>query len=280
MHKDFEYKYEFNRLAHWTLEKGYTTQEFDTYPRRVISKNSFTGALNVALKQNQADIDHICQNVFQGFKIILHNPNEVPQMSKKYFHVGPAQHVIAKVKPKITIPEDTLNDYDPKRRVCFLNDERKLEFSRFYTQSNCELECFANFTLKHCGCVKVSMLRNNYTRVCDQTEILCLLDAQMEMEKETFRQSFETELGDEPACNCLPLCSVIIYDHEVTSNTLEAKKLWAAYGFDRRELDGLDLSLLTIHFKEEEFHTEVRSEFFGFADFLANIGGLLGKGLL
>lgn len=38
------------------------------------------------------------------------------------------------------------------RRQCYFESERHLTYYKTYTQRNCELECFANFTIKKCNC--------------------------------------------------------------------------------------------------------------------------------
>lgn len=43
------------------------------------------------------------------------------------------------------------------RRNCYFENERYLRYFRAYNQFNCELECWANVSLKYCGCVKFSM---------------------------------------------------------------------------------------------------------------------------
>ena len=83
----------------------------------------------------------------QGFKILLHTPGEIPRVSKQYFRVPLNQEVVVSVKPNMITTSEGLIGYAPNRRQCYFNDERQLKFFKVYTQSNCELECLANFTL-------------------------------------------------------------------------------------------------------------------------------------
>ena len=83
----------------------------------------------------------------QGFKILLHTPGEIPRVSKQYFRVPLNQEVVVSVKPNMITTSEGLVGYAPNRRQCYFNDERQLKFFKVYTQSNCELECLANFTL-------------------------------------------------------------------------------------------------------------------------------------
>lgn len=61
------------------------------------------------------DRDNICRAGMQGFKIVLHNPGEMPQMSKKYFRIPLDQQVILSVQPNIITTSDGLGNYEPNR---------------------------------------------------------------------------------------------------------------------------------------------------------------------
>lgn len=233
--------------------------------------------MTVELIQNKSNMNFICRGVEQGFKVMLHTPSEVPRLSNGFLAVNLGQYVQVRVKPKVVITEDTLRDYEPKRRTCYFNHERSLKFSKFYTKSNCELECLADFTLKQCGCVKFSMLRDENTEICNRTQIKCMKQAEEQKNRDEYRRSFQSKSNDGDLCDCLPLCTSITYDHELTQNPYELKKFYKAFGLNSSEIETVETSMLTVFFKEEEIFTLVRSEFFGFADFLANIGGLLGK---
>lgn len=231
----------------------------------------------MTVQQDKSNMNYICRGIEQGFKVMLHTPDEVPRLSNGFFVANLGREISVKVKPKVILTEDTLRGYEPKRRTCYYNNERSLKFSKFYTQSNCELECLADFTLKRCGCVGFAMLRDESTRICNRTQIECMKLAEKQKNRQEYRESLNLKSSDETACNCLPLCTSIAYDHEVTENPFEIGQFYKAFDLNSNEIEGFELSMLTISFKEEEIFTLVRSEFFGFADFLANIGGLLGE---
>jgi acid-sensing ion channel, other len=130
----------------WTLEDGYNTTDAETYPRRVLGPGARAG-LNIVLKLTKPDLDYSCRGPVQGFKILLHTPGEIPRVSKQYFRVPLKQEVVVSVKPNMITTSKGLYDYAPERRQCFFNRERNLKFFKVYTQSNCELECLAEFTL-------------------------------------------------------------------------------------------------------------------------------------
>uniref|UniRef100_A0A8W7P0K3 Pickpocket n=1 Tax=Anopheles coluzzii TaxID=1518534 RepID=A0A8W7P0K3_ANOCL len=76
-------------------------------------------------------------------------------------------------------------------------------------------------------------------------------------------------------CNCLPACSSISYDVETTQTTLDLEKFMRVnHVYDRS--DNFYITTIAIYFKESYFITSKRSELYGWVDFLANCGGLLG----
>lgn len=69
-----------------------------------------------------------------------------------------------------------------------------------------------------CGCVTFSMPRNSMTPVCGPSNISCYKSAEYEVMKEEFLKiEAGNELGNDN-CNCLPGCTSISYDAEI-SNT-------------------------------------------------------------
>lgn len=78
-------------------------------------------------------------------------------------------------------------------------------------------------------------------------------------------------------CNCLPSCTSISYDTEISQANFEFEKVFKALGFDSSIVSGSIFSKMTIYFKDEEFVTSQRSELYGVFDFVANCGGLLGR---
>lgn len=185
------------------------------------------------------------------------------------------------VKPNMITTSSGLADYAPERRQCYFNDERQLKFFKVYTQSNCELECLANYTLKACGCVKFSMPRDSETRICTQAEIGCYDAAEDGLMKSELTESLASGSAEnkrgKTKCHCLPSCTSINYDAEISQADFEFVKVFNSYGADLNEFPGAILARLTIFFKEAQFITSKRSELYGLTDFMVNCGGLLGE---
>lgn len=108
---------------------------------------------------NKNDLYSWCGGATQGFKIWFHPPNETPQTNKESFQLSPGCATRYTVDPRLTVTAKSVRHFDPNIRQCYFASERELNFFKFYTKNNCELECLANYTLKQCGCVQFSMPR-------------------------------------------------------------------------------------------------------------------------
>lgn len=126
------------------------------------------------------------------------------------------------------------------------------------------------------------MPRINSTKICGQTSIKCYEEAEDRLLGEELSQSLKSgsELNKRgnTVCNCLPSCTSINYDAEISQADYEFVKVFESYGEKYEdEMPGAILARLTIFFKEAQFITSKRSELYGLTDFMANCGGLLGK---
>ncbi|XP_058827730.1 pickpocket protein 28-like [Topomyia yanbarensis] len=260
----------------WTLDQGYSPQsDLSSYPYRTVV-SGYSSGLAMNLMSNDHNYDHLCGGPIQVLKVLLHSPVDYPQVSNKFIRVPINQEVTIAVKPQIIVTAESLKNYAPERRQCFFNHERYLKFFRVYTQDNCELECLTNFTLQYCGCVRFSMPRFNRTEVCESNMIECMIRAENELFE---RDAVERRKGDRnyrTGCNCLPSCTSVQYDAEITQNDFEWVRWVRALKVDVNESHGVYLSRLGIYYKEAQFIASKRSELFGLTDFLANCGGLLG----
>lgn len=185
-----------HKSANWTLQGGYTSYAAEIYPHRVIG-SGITAGFNLELRVKSSDIDYACKGPVQGFKIALHTSGEMPRMNQVFYQVPLKQQVLIAVKPDVITTSPGLHAYSPKRRQCYFNGESKLNFFKVYTQSNCELECLTEFTLKECGCVKFSQPHNSKTKVCNLEKVECYRNA----EKNFMKRKLEEKLHEESKDN-------------------------------------------------------------------------------
>lgn len=115
MHNDYKILNHTKRSDHWTLEDGYAADApADPFPVRVLGAGA-RGGLFILLRLYDYDLEYICRGPVQGFKILLHTPGEIPQVSKQYFRVPLEQEVVVSVKPNMITTSDGLKHYLPNR---------------------------------------------------------------------------------------------------------------------------------------------------------------------
>ncbi|XP_060804918.1 pickpocket protein 28 [Amyelois transitella] len=287
LHKDYSYIEHDIEANSWSLEDGYSPDlPLDTYPYRGAGHTAKAGV--VFLMQTDAkDLDYLCKESIQGFKILVHNPAEFPRLNDIYFRASLKQEIVIAVTPKMITTADGLRDYDSERRQCFFSDERYLRYFKVYTQTNCELECLTNFTYSRCGCVHFGMPHDSSMKVCNTAKVKCMKNARSEFSvvgvKQVLEQNSQEETIDEAArlaasCNCLPGCSSLTYEAETSQADYDFKQLCKAYrvGINEEVDENLLMTRLLVFFKAPQFIQYRRSELYGQTDFLANCGGLLG----
>lgn len=107
-----------NVLFGWTLEDGYDERSgIDTnllYPYRLFSSGSKPGLI-MTLGIKQENMDYLCRGPVQGFKVVLHSPNELPQLSGRYFRIPVGEDVRVAIKPNMLKTSKSLKDYSPHR---------------------------------------------------------------------------------------------------------------------------------------------------------------------
>ncbi|XP_017081775.2 pickpocket protein 28 [Drosophila eugracilis] len=268
----------------WTLETGYAHgSDVETFPARVLSAGARSGIFLV-LQSFKQEVDYACRGPVQGFKVLLHAPDDVPQVSKQFVRIPMGKEVLIAVKPNMITMSSGIAEYHPIRRQCFLSHERSLRFFKVYTESNCQLECLANFTLTKCGCVKFSMPRNMYMPVCGEDKIHCYDRAEREllvrefMRVRALNSARDYSRGVESACNCMPACTSLVYNTEISQANFDLEEMLLAEGDTEflQDYPGSQMSRLSIYFKQSQFITSKRSELYGMTEFLANCGGIFG----
>ncbi|XP_044262688.1 pickpocket protein 28-like [Tribolium madens] len=254
----FEGHFKHDNVSNWDFDNNYAKANEIGFPVR---SSKITDYLTVRFNLNLNNIDKKCDK-YEGYKIYAHHPAELPS---KYVKIGNEKKYKFGIKPEATITDSSLKNYAPHRRKCFYSYERPLKFFKIYTKQNCDTECLANFTLKRCGCVPFYMPFEKSTPICGYSNFVCksrarniLLD--MEMVSEVEKSSDLTD------CDCLPSCTTIKYNLEVSVEEPGTEANFLSMVF----------TSLDFAFNDVEFVPLTRNELFGNVDFWANLGGLLG----
>ncbi|XP_053610763.1 pickpocket protein 28-like [Plodia interpunctella] len=286
LHTDYSY-IDHNNKSYWTLEDGYSPDApLDTYPYRGAGSTAKAGVAFL-MQTNATDLDYLCKESMQGFKILVHNPAEMPRLNDIYFRVSLNQELVIAVTPKMITTAEGLREYDSERRRCYFSDERYLHYFKVYTQTNCELECLTNYTYSRCGCVHFGMPHNSSMRVCNTAKVACMKQARAEFSVVELKKGFEKNVLEEniseavrsaASCSCLPGCSTLSYEAETSQADYDFKQLCRAYNVTLADdvNENWLMTRLSVFFKAPQFIQYQRSELYSLTDFLANCGGLLG----
>jgi acid-sensing ion channel, other len=267
--------------SNWSIQEGYPTESInhDFYPKRAISSGT-RGGLIITMRFNKNILKTSCLVGQKGFKVLLHNPGDIPNIKRQSFQSPFNQRTIVNIKPSMITTSQNLARTSPGRRQCYFEGEKKLKFFKNYTQSNCELECRSNSTLRACGCVKYFMVRDDETPICNITSLPCLKKFRgdyAKMMKHVMIYHEENEKNSEFFCNCLPTCTSVSYDFELSQISLDMEELNDFVKYVNND-DGDDFVTATfdIIFKDDYFMSSQRNEIYGWKDFIANCGGIIG----
>ncbi|XP_031355998.1 pickpocket protein 28-like [Photinus pyralis] len=267
------------KRSNWTLERGYSaTDDNDVMPRRTFVPG-IAGGLQLTLWVESKNVDYVCSDALQGYKIILHSPSQFPFTEGNFIRVGLNQVLVASVKPIMVMTSKRLRSYHPDNRECYFMEERKLKFFKKYDQNNCIHECLANYTLHSCGCVPFEMPRINSTPICGRAKRECVRNASA-----LFLVNKNVKILDnvnEPnfveKCDCRQTCSSIRYETEISQTEWRWKRMERTlhHNGTRKKLND-EYSKIQIFFRDLQFITSERQELYGLMDFLSSCGGLLG----
>lgn len=208
----------------------------EQYPYRVLRKGQNNG-LSLSIYFNRDQLDIFNRRWVQEPKFYLHSPDEMPRTSSHFFRIPMGKDVKVLIKPQMITTSEKLRNFDPKRRQCVYETERKLRYFKSYTQHHCDMECASNFTYWRCGCVKFSMpseskhqkviffsekIEFSYQKllkfaggeemsICGAARMHCYRDA----EEELLRRSTLDE------CKCLPACTSTDYNVEISEREFD-----------------------------------------------------------
>ncbi|XP_070500712.1 pickpocket protein 28-like [Chironomus tepperi] len=262
----------------WTLQDGYLTNESLTQPLRA---NRAKLSLLTVIKD--VDIPNLCEARRQGYKVILHLPNEIPTIfhSETYFQLKNLKTM--SISAEVIEKDESLRRLTPDQRGCYFEDERQLKFFKSYTQRNCEYECMTNYTLRTCGCVKFSMPRDKMTEICRDKDIKCytVLITHWPDIIRTNPTVSDAENAYKFPCNCIQSCTLINYK-VITERSFEMNQQNSGYlmyleaMMSNNEDKNETLSYLEISFKDFQILHTTHFTAYEIQNLISDIGGLLG----
>ncbi|KAM8720190.1 hypothetical protein ACLKA7_006265 [Drosophila subpalustris] len=258
----------------WTPERGYAHKLPEYYYPRTSGGTGSRMGLTVVLNASTAEY-YCTKSMSNGFKVLVHNPAELPKVSNYGFIVTSGREARIPIEPVYEDATPSIRSIKKSVRRCLFSDENDLTYYRTYSRKNCELECEAKLLLRDCSCVLYYLPRiDPAARVCGPNDNNCTNRVQTEIE------SSKTELSCE---NCWPGCFELTYRTTLSTSMIVSGPSYQS-GEDLPEdlfnaINGSvnnELSILHFYYVSNSFRSTTKSEMFGFTEFLSNTGGLLG----
>ncbi|XP_063706287.1 pickpocket protein 28-like [Culicoides brevitarsis] len=282
----------------WSLELNKPTDSDDyeyglTFCKDPLRAYTVGHKLSIKVASKASDVSQYCQGTGERFKVFLHNPFEIPSnQHQTSYDLDISQILTLSVRPRVVLASDNIKtSYTAKERRCFFNAEKRLRYFRVYSKRNCEIECLANITMTMCGCTPfwLPQDKNSKHRVCGLKNYKCMTtESYVYLNLEIADASFGSPVDTKPqfGCNCMAACKTIMYEADIRAIKL-VENYSNAFSIEKVDKNGSDpetdanvdetqFSKLVVQFKEAEFVAMKRTELYGFTDFIANCGGILG----
>lgn len=246
-----------------------------------VNGNGYRMGLNLVIDANVDDYS-VTTGKFDGFKILVHAPEEFPDVADRGFVIGPGTETFVAVKGTTSFnTEEVAREVAPDQRQCLVEGEKKLKYFQHYSRSACMVECATRIMHDNCQCRPYFLRGGNTSRLCEFTSYTCISNVYEDVRAR----------GDK-ICDCLPPCTDIRYDPEVSyasfpgrgfnltrtfKRLVQERNLSA--GTDGTEYFKTNVAMFHVYYKEKtgmRYRTDIR---FGIEDFISAMGGLLGLGL-
>ncbi|XP_050421985.1 pickpocket protein 28-like [Adelges cooleyi] len=198
---------------------------------------------------------------YNFFLVLFSNPAEYPIINTRaFFRFGTYTKV--QIIPSVKKIHPNLRWRSPEVRNCYLNNERKLSVFKHYTESNCLVECLMNETISLCGCGNLYLVPlPKDIPVCGPSKVKC-----MDRARERIRS-----LGLSKSCNCLPACTKIDYDVELSTYDENTEY----FKITNLENNNSSIATVDIAFKDLHFTAITTTSIFSWLSLVSNIGGIL-----
>lgn len=147
----------------------------------------------------------------QGFRIVIHNPDELPRPESEGIVVGVNSAIYIGMKQVNSVDKTIFTSGHNCRKKTNINEELSFPgYNTTYSPSTCQTECFLKYAARNCSCNEpklyspVSSEFRNLNK-CTLPDICCLIHA------------FE-DVGDR--CDCPPRCDSVDYTFSVSSSSI------------------------------------------------------------
>ncbi|XP_036227734.2 pickpocket protein 28 [Bactrocera oleae] len=256
--------------VHWSSEAGYPN---DLPEKFIPMKSVGTGeSVGLGLILDAESEEYYCSSSDSiGFKILLHNPLEVPNMHEIGLLLSPGLETKIRIQPEKVESETYLRFISKNARKCLFENEERLEMYTEYTQRNCGIECSAAVILENCGCLPhyVPKFFGNET-TCSMSMYNCVESTRL-----------ETMLIDNTRRDCSDVCMPSCNDLSYMPTFFSAPLIHSGFQNDKfaKNISNTylekNIAVVNIYFKDTIYRSQKNSDLIGITDFLSNIGGII-----
>lgn len=231
-------------------------------------------ALNIMIYNEHGYTDHYCRPLQEGYKILLHSPDEYPnsKIHSGIISFNSLSDII--IQPSIYSIDNRAITVASHIRQCFNKGERKLKYFKIYNKNNCELECSLNMTVKFYNCSTIILPIIGDYEMCNFAK-----------HNVSIASFWEMPLNNR--CNCLPNCESIIYNIELNNYKTDianyhkvCNRISADLGYyknmdDFGKIDAF-FNQIVVYYRQSMFIDSKKIARIWWSDFMADCGGLLG----
>ncbi|XP_017493088.1 PREDICTED: pickpocket protein 28-like [Rhagoletis zephyria] len=256
----------------WSAEAGYLANLPENFiPMKTVGIGE---SLGLSLTLDVESEQYYCSSSDSvGFKILLHNPLEVPNMREIGLLLSPGRETTVRIQTEKVESDRYVRYISKNSRRCLFENEMHLDFYNEYTQRNCVVECSADTLLAHCGCLPYfKPMRYGNETICDIRDTACV-------ERVRLLTMLINKSGKGCAAECPSSCNDLSY----LPTFFSAPLIHAGFQIDNQMVKNIsseyvqkNIAMVKIYFKDYAYRSEKNMDFIGVTDFLSNIGGIIG----
>lgn len=112
-----------------------------------------------------------------GVQILVHDSYDYADENAELQFVQYGSEAFIEVNPESIYSTDNVKSLSFENRLCFFDDEWKLEMFKKFSYVNCMAECRAKLFYRICNCVPSNLPQNSSMILCDMSQALCILES-------------------------------------------------------------------------------------------------------
>ena len=185
--------------------------------------------LTVLLKTSKRSYQRNAVDDYYGFRVLVHNPYDFPEVEGKGFAIGAGNVAYIAVGAQHTESTEAVKDMHIARRNCILHEdtaadmydqlEVKLDIFSNYSRQSCLMECRARKIFQQCGCLPYFFPRFdsvwNKNTNCDLDGLECMRNHTTHLNALHVDDDWHGGVPG-PECNCPDDCIDTMYMPELS----------------------------------------------------------------